>query len=111
MQPAEPYMEQMIRSYSYEYFSRSQLLMIIPNGQFLVDHETYLSRFPTKPPIMEQRYRRIRRHLNILMDGDKPVGGKRNFDHENRGFKSDHKPVQRPVSQHSVYVQQAIQHL
>lgn len=33
---------------------------------------------------MEHFYREIRRQTGILMDGDKPAGGKWNFDHENR---------------------------
>lgn len=34
--------------------------------------------------LMEDHYRQARRRLNVLMEGDEPVGGKWNFDHDNR---------------------------
>lgn len=37
-----------------------------------------------KQPRMEYWYRELRRDRNILMNGDKPVGGKWNFDKDNR---------------------------
>ena len=37
-----------------------------------------------KSYLMENFYRKQRARLNILMDGDKPVGGKWNYDSENR---------------------------
>jgi deoxyribodipyrimidine photolyase-related protein len=33
---------------------------------------------------MEMFYRKVRKHENILMDGDEPIGGQWNFDEENR---------------------------
>ena len=38
----------------------------------------------TKRPVMENFYRLRRKQLNILMDGNKPVGGEFNYDKENR---------------------------
>ncbi len=58
---------------------------ILPNAQFL--SETYNpipDPEPEKRYVMESFYRRMRRHFNILMDGDEPVGGRWNFDKENR---------------------------
>jgi len=37
-----------------------------------------------KRPSMEQFYRSQRRKLDVLMDGDQPLGGRWNFDEENR---------------------------
>ncbi len=37
-----------------------------------------------KNHVMENFYRRVRKHTGILMDGNKPLGGRWNFDTENR---------------------------
>ncbi len=42
-----------------------------------------------KPPIMETFYRAMRRKTGVLMDGDEPLGGRWNFDKENRSPKRD----------------------
>jgi deoxyribodipyrimidine photolyase-related protein len=56
---------------------------ILPNQQFLV---TQFDPFPntTKRTIMETFYRAMRRHFNILMEDGQPIGGRWNFDDENR---------------------------
>ncbi|MCS7056174.1 MAG: cryptochrome/photolyase family protein [Thermoflexales bacterium] len=38
----------------------------------------------SRSPLMETFYRKMRRRTGYLMDGDRPVGGKWNFDDENR---------------------------
>lgn len=44
--------------------------------------------------IMESFYRKMRRQFDVLMDGDQPVQGKWNFDHENRKkLPKDHQPT------------------
>lgn len=46
---------------------------------------------------MEFFYRNMRRKLNLLMEGDKPIGGKWNFDHDNRArLPNDVVPPKRP---------------
>lgn len=45
---------------------------------------------------MEHFYREMRRHHNILMDGNKPVGGKWNYDAENRKPADDSLKVPAP---------------
>lgn len=46
-----------------------------------------------KPPIMETFYRYMRRSRSILIEDDgKPVGGKWNYDSENRNFDKTHVP-------------------
>jgi deoxyribodipyrimidine photolyase-related protein len=52
---------------------------------FLTSRE-YLTKFfaGKKQYLMESFYRAMRRQTGLLMDGDKPLNGKWNFDHENR---------------------------
>jgi deoxyribodipyrimidine photolyase-related protein len=71
------------------------------NTQFLISHQAFLKQFP-KPPVMETFYRWMRKKFDILMDGDKPKGGKRNYDEENRKFDKKHihagQKIQYPTS-------------
>lgn len=46
---------------------------------------------------MEWFYRMMRRRTGLLMEGDKPVGGKWNYDHDNR-MPPRWQPVSRPAS-------------
>ncbi|GIW76324.1 MAG: cryptochrome/photolyase family protein [Phycisphaerae bacterium] len=56
-----------------------------PNTLFLTDrHEFRQWVQGIKSPVMEHFYRKMRVKHDVLMDGDKPVGGKWNLDHENR---------------------------
>ena len=58
---------------------------LVPNNQFLWSREEFSAWAKTrKRLLMEDFYRQGRRKFNILMDGDKPIGGKWNFDQENR---------------------------
>jgi deoxyribodipyrimidine photolyase-related protein len=60
-------------------------LNIIPNNHFLwrVDEfKTWAD--GRKSLLMESFYREGRQRLNILMDGDEPIGGQWNFDKQNR---------------------------
>ena len=45
---------------------------------------------------MEFFYREMRRHTGLLMDGDKPAGGRWNFDAENRKPAHGGEPIPRP---------------
>jgi deoxyribodipyrimidine photolyase-related protein len=56
---------------------------MLPNTQFLVGQ---YDPFPgtSKRIIMENFYRAMRRHFNLLMDGAEPVGGQWNYDKDNR---------------------------
>lgn len=65
----------------------------LPNTQFLLDHTEFVKQYPSKPPIMETFYRRMRKTTGILMEHDKPIGGKRNYDADNRSFDRTHTPV------------------
>lgn len=51
---------------------------------FLVPHEALWDTSGEKPSIMESFYRKMRLKFKFLLDEDKPLGGKWNFDAENR---------------------------
>jgi deoxyribodipyrimidine photolyase-related protein len=60
-------------------------VQLLPDAMFLTDPEQF-SRWaaPRRRLVMEDFYREQRRRLGLLMDGDEPVGGRWNFDAENR---------------------------
>ncbi|NJP08950.1 MAG: cryptochrome/photolyase family protein [Leptolyngbyaceae cyanobacterium RU_5_1] len=60
-------------------------IAVIPNNHFLwsTDEFTNWAR-SRKRLLMEGFYREGRRRFQILMDGDQPIGGRWNFDQENR---------------------------
>lgn len=74
-----------------------------------VDTEHFLSRrqdlqdFFTgkKRYLMESFYRRMRRRHDILMDGDRPLGGRWNFDVENRQRYDGQVPIPKPKLFHN----------
>ncbi|MDN3204166.1 cryptochrome/photolyase family protein [Algoriphagus sediminis] len=49
-----------------------------------------------KTYLMESFYRQMRKDYDILMDGEEPLQGKWNFDHENRSALKDKKLLQKP---------------
>lgn len=58
---------------------------IVPNDQFLCTAEQFAEWAGSRKNLkMEDFYRWQRKRLDVLMDGDEPVGGKWNFDAENR---------------------------
>lgn len=58
---------------------------VLPNSQFLVEaYNPIPEPEPDKRYVMESFYRQMRRHFDVLMDGDDPEGGRWNFDKENR---------------------------
>ena len=56
---------------------------LLPDPFFLTNVEEFRSR-PKRPSTLENFQREQRRRLNVLIDGDQPVGGQWNFDVENR---------------------------
>ena len=63
----------------------SELVEFIPNDFFLTSRAEFANWAKSqKKLLMENFYRFQRRRLNILMEGDEPVGGSWNFDGENR---------------------------
>ena len=57
----------------------------VPTNQFLCHLDEYQTFLGSRKTIkMEDFYRWQRKRLNVLMDGDEPMGGRWNFDEENR---------------------------
>jgi deoxyribodipyrimidine photolyase-related protein len=58
---------------------------ILPDTRFIASHREFEDWAKDRNELrMEWFYREMRRKTGLLMDGDKPVGGKWNFDHDNR---------------------------
>jgi deoxyribodipyrimidine photolyase-related protein len=58
---------------------------VLPNTQFLIGtYNPYADADRDKNYVMENFYRQMRRHFDVLMDGDDPIGGKWNYDKQNR---------------------------
>ena len=67
------------------YADLQDLVKFQPNDFFLTEKEDFLNWAKSqKSLLMENFYRQQRKRLNILMEGEKPVGGAWNFDKENR---------------------------
>ncbi len=58
---------------------------MVQDTRFLCNHEEFEAFLKSrKLPRMEHFYRKIRQSTGLLMDGEDPMGGKWNFDHDNR---------------------------
>jgi deoxyribodipyrimidine photolyase-related protein len=58
---------------------------ITPNNMFLSDRDEFAGMARGKKSLLlENFYRRMRRQTGLLMDGDKPEGGRWNYDPQNR---------------------------
>jgi (6-4)DNA photolyase len=58
---------------------------VLPNTQFLIGRYNPIpDPEAEKRYVMENFYRAMRRHFDLLMEGDEPAGGRWNFDAENR---------------------------
>jgi deoxyribodipyrimidine photolyase-related protein len=58
---------------------------LLPDDRFVASLEAFDSWAEGRKQLrMEYFYREMRRKTGLLMDGDKPAGGKWNFDHDNR---------------------------
>lgn len=71
-------------------------LTFVPDRNFLVENITdYL----VKPPFkLDPLYQQWRRQFHILMEGEKPIGGKYSFDTDNRGTPPAHLDVIPPLT-------------
>ncbi len=87
MESSEPFLQQFIIDIQQELAKKSIVVDIVPNNQFLISHDLFCKKY-NKPPIMEYFYRRMRKKTGILMEGEIPCWGKRNYDKENRKFDS-----------------------
>jgi deoxyribodipyrimidine photolyase-related protein len=60
-------------------------MTILPDTRFIATHSEFEAWAEGRKELrMEWFYRDMRRKTGLLMDGDKPEGGKWNFDHDNR---------------------------
>ncbi len=82
MQPSDYRTQEMMRSLPKKY---DLALEMLPDSRFLAT-DTFFSTWATgkKQLRMEFFYREMRKSYDILMEGSEPVGGKWNYDSENR---------------------------
>ncbi|NUN97362.1 MAG: cryptochrome/photolyase family protein, partial [Candidatus Omnitrophica bacterium] len=67
---------------------------VIQNDQFLIHRETFSDWFDSIPdPSMESFYRKRRRETGMLMQEDQPLGGRWNFDGDNRVPPTGNMPI------------------
>jgi deoxyribodipyrimidine photolyase-related protein len=59
-------------------------LDVVPNETWLTSARDFEACFPGPPYRMDRFYRHVRKRLGVLMDGEKPRGGRMSFDAENR---------------------------
>ena len=58
---------------------------LLPDDRFLASHQDFERWAEGRKELrMEWFYREMRRRTGLLMEGDKPAGGKWNYDHDNR---------------------------
>lgn len=63
----------------------NEIVEFIPNDFFLIGRNEFARWAKSqKKLLMENFYRFQRRRLNVLMEGDEPIGGRWNYDDENR---------------------------
>ncbi|PAX52725.1 cryptochrome/photolyase family protein [Brunnivagina elsteri] len=86
MIPADRPFMQLIKDMERQYFPSLECkINLVPNNHFLWTTEAFKSWAQgRKSLLMEYFYREGRRKFQILMAGDKPVGGEWNYDKENR---------------------------
>lgn len=57
---------------------------LVPDDSFLTPRTAFADWSSSRLPVMETFYRQQRARLGLLMDGDQPLGGRWNFDADNR---------------------------
>ncbi len=67
-----------------------KLTFLEDKRSFFISHDEFLDHYK-KPPIMETFYRMMRKKFDILMEWEKPLWEKWNFDKQNRWFDKNHK--------------------
>ncbi len=81
-EPAEWRVMEDVKSWS-DHFGLT--VEILPDDRFIATHHEFADWAEGRKQLrMEYFYRDMRRKTNLLMDGDKPEGGKWNYDSENR---------------------------
>lgn len=94
VEPGEWRVEQSLRQTAVDL---EVALDIRPDRHFLCSREEFAEHIQGRKQIrLEYFYRMMRRKAGVLMDGDEPLGGRWNFDQENRGAFSKEGPDQLP---------------
>ncbi|UFX82925.1 cryptochrome/photolyase family protein [Candidatus Absconditicoccus praedator] len=73
---------------------------------FLLSEKEFKWKFK-KAPLLENFYRYMRKKYNILMNGENPEGGQRNFDKMNRKFDKNHSVTKQCKLKMNKYFEQA----
>lgn len=74
-------------SYAARRYVRKRGCRILPSRGFVTtedDFRAWADSRPGKRLLLEDFYRGVRERTGLLMEGDQPVGGKWNYDHDNR---------------------------
>ncbi len=84
-----------------EKLAKKYPLEVVPTRQFLVPRADFAAWAKGKKSlVMEAHYRRVRTEFNFLLEPDgQPVGGRWNFDEENRGTFRDWVKAGRPMAE------------
>ncbi len=84
-EPADFNMRKLLREWSNMQIKSGILVTFLEESFFLVKEKEWDSLLPpNKSWKLESVYQQLRRKFSILMDGEKPVGGKWSYDQENR---------------------------
>ena len=103
MRSSEEYLARKIDIYILQWVS----LQIFENRQFMITPREFGEQFE-KPPVMETFYRYMRKSRNILIEDDgKPVGGKWNYDSENRSYDRSHNASWKWLPSDTRYIDEA----
>ncbi len=106
MESSEAYIRAKIEKIKAKLLPKKIEMTLFPNREFLFTLGEIQSKFP-KPPLMEYFYRFARKKTGVLMEDDAPLGGKWNFDHENRRFDRHHTPTSSWKNPGSVFLREA----
>ncbi len=107
MTPSEPSLLRQLEKIQVKLKNHNIEIIFRPNKQFLISHDEFVKQYP-RPPVMENFYRWMRKKFNILMDGDKPLGWKRNYDEDNRKFDKKYTPLLDTVIEYPTSRSQAL---
>lgn len=103
--PIDYLLEKRLDRYSKEY---SIKLIKYDNPNFYCDEDTLNKLFTEKKYFLTKFYIKQRKRLNVLVDGDSPIGGKWSFDAENRKkLPRNHQPPIIPDIPKNKYIDEA----
>lgn len=83
-----------------------KLTLLEDKRSFFISNELFSENFE-KPPVMETFYRFMRKKFNILIEDNKPIWWKWNYDSENRWFDKNHKKSWEFTLEENIWVKKA----